>query len=121
MPRRDPTRSREPRSGGGQERSGPRERRPAVNVDEQALSLREANASYSTIARRLGLKRATDAHRAFIRAISSRSGEEQQTLVAHEHARLDRLEVRIRDRDAAAPDKIEHRLLAVGRLRAALP
>jgi len=62
-----------------------------------------------------------DAHRAFIRAISSRSGEEQRHLVANEQARLDKLEVRIRDRDAADPEKRERRLLAVAQLRAALP
>jgi hypothetical protein len=93
---------------------------PARNLDEQALELREANSSYSTIARRLELPRATDAHRAFVRAMRSRDGEEHQRLVANEHSRLDVLELRIRDRDAAQPEKIERRLLAVATLRAAL-
>jgi hypothetical protein len=100
-------------------RSG--ERRPAVSVDEQALALRELNASYSTIARQLTLRRATDAHRAFIRAVSSRSGEERQHLVANERARLDELELRIRGRDADYPEKLERRLKALGNLRTALP
>jgi hypothetical protein len=92
-----------------------------VNVDEQVLALREANSSYSSIARRLSLRRATDAHRAFIRAVGSRSGEEQRTLVASEQTRLNTLEARIRDRDAADPEKLERRLQAVAKLRAALP
>jgi hypothetical protein len=92
-----------------------------VNVDEQVLNLRERNASYSTIARQLTLPRATDAHRAFIRAVSSRSGEEQEQLVANERARLDDLELRIRQRDAEEPEKLERRLRALGNLRTALP
>ncbi len=100
-------------------RSG--ERRTAVNVDEQALALRERNASYSTIARQLTLPRATDAHRAFIRALSSRSGDEQQQLIASERARLDQLELRIRERDAGDPEKLDRRLRALGNLRTALP
>jgi hypothetical protein len=92
-----------------------------IDVDEQALQLREANASYSRIASRLSLRRATDAHGAFIRAVKSRSGEEQRTLVASEQARLNALEERIRSRDAAEPEKLQRRLEAVARLREALP
>jgi hypothetical protein len=107
-----PERSERPRSG---------DRRTTVSVDEQALALRERNASYSSIARHLTLPRATDAHRAFIRAISSRNGDEQLQLVAKERVRLDELEVRIRERDAADPEKLERRLKALGNLRTALP
>jgi hypothetical protein len=66
------------------------------------------------------MPRATDAHRAFVRAMRSRDGEEHKRLVANEHSRLDVLELRIRDRDAAQPEKVERRLLAVATLRAAL-
>lgn len=97
------------------------DRKPAVNVDEQALSLREANASYSTIARRLELRRATDAHRAFIRAVNARTGEAQRLLVANEQGRLDKLETRIRTRDAKDPEKLERRLVAVAKLRESMP
>lgn len=83
--------------------------------------MREAGVPYSTIARRLELHRATDAHGAFIRAVRSRAGDEQQRLVTNERARLDELEVRIRERDASQPEKLERRLLAVENLRAALP
>ncbi len=63
------------------------------SIDEQALSLRETNMSYAAIARKLKLTRAVDAHKAFIRAILSRQGDEQPGLVANERARLDKLEV----------------------------
>lgn len=111
------SRSRAPRP----ERDRTPDRRPPVNVDDRALSLREGNASYSAIARRLELRRAADAHRAFIRAVSCRSGDEQRKLVANEHARLDQLESRIRDRDAADPEKVQRRLQAVDTLRTSLP
>lgn len=121
VPRRRPDKRSKPQSF-RPERPGPAERRPPPGrVDEQALELREADASYSTIARQLGLRRATDAHKAFIRALRTRAGEDQVNLVAKEQVRLDRLEVRIRERDAAQPEKIVRRLEAVATLRAALP
>ena len=94
--------------------------RPA-NLDEQALSLGGANPSYSEIARRLEMRRATDAHRAFIRAVAARTGKEQRLLVAYEQGRLDNLETRIRVRDVQDPDKLERRLAAVPNLRVSLP
>jgi hypothetical protein len=90
-------------------------------VDEEALELRKRGASYSNIARRLELPRAINAHQAFIRALRSREGEELQGLVAAEGVRLDQLEARIRERDAAAPEKMERRLKAVEVLRSDLP
>jgi hypothetical protein len=119
MPRRefDSSRSdREPRP----ERPRSTDRR-APSVSEQALALREGNASYSAIAQRLALRRAMDAHKAFIRAVNSRTGEEQRHLVAREQARLDMLESRIQTRDAADPEKMQRRIEAVAKLRAALP
>jgi hypothetical protein len=97
------------------------DRRTPTKVSEQALTLREGNASYSAIARRLSLRRAVDAHQAFIRAVNARTGDEQALLVANEQARLDLLETRIRERDAADPEKIQRRVEAVSKLRAALP
>jgi hypothetical protein len=114
-------------SSNSQERPGVRPTRSsgggstASSVDEQALSLREADMSYAAIARKLELSRAVDAHKAFIRAVLSRRGDEQPSLVANERVRLDRLELRIRERDAADPDRLQRRLRAVARLRAALP
>jgi hypothetical protein len=86
-------------------------------VDSQVLTLREAGSSFSAIARRLELARAVDAHRSFLRALGAREGAERQRLIDNEEARLGRLEQRIRERDAAEPDKVERRLLGVDKLR----
>ncbi len=84
------------------------------------LELRETGASYSAIARQLEFRRATDAHRAFVQALHGLTGEERTRVTDNEIRRLDLLEARIRDRDAATPEKIKRRLEAVGLLRAAL-
>jgi hypothetical protein len=93
---------------------------PARDVDEQVLELRKAGASYSAIARSLELARAVDAHRSFVRAVSARDGDDRQKLIDDEEARLDQLEQRIRERDAADPGKVERRLLGVTKLREAM-
>ena len=77
--------------------------------------------SYAAIARKLEMTRAVDAQKAFIRAVLSRPGDEQPGLVANERARLDKLELVIRQGDAADPDRLQRRLRAVAKLRAALP
>jgi hypothetical protein len=97
-----------------------RRRVPAPQVDQQALELREAGASFSAIARSLELHRAMDAHRCFVRALGLRSDDERPKLVDNERARLDLLEQRIRQRDASNPVKIERRLLGVTKLREAI-
>jgi len=101
--------------------SGAGRQPPTRHIDDQALKLREGGASYSAIARRLKLDRATDAHHAFIRAVRAREGEARQHLVTTEGARLDQLEARVRERHAEDPDTLARRLQAVGNLRAALP
>lgn len=110
------------RSAGAPERgrAARRQRPPTREVDAQALALREGGNSYSAIARRLELGRAIDAHRSFVRALVAHDGAERQRLVSNEEARLDRLEQRIRDRDAAEPDKVTRRLLGVDKLREAI-
>jgi hypothetical protein len=65
----------------------------------------------------MGLKRAVDAQAAFLRALRTRQGEERVRLVQREGERLDELETRIRTRDAADPEKMERRLLALEKLR----
>lgn len=102
------------------ERVQPRRRPPGKTVDEQALELREGGASYSAIARRLELHRAGDAHGAFLRALKSRNDEEREQLIVSEQGRLDTLEKRIRERDAAVPEKLARRLGALESLRTAL-
>ncbi|MGH9087680.1 MAG: hypothetical protein ACRDYZ_06140 [Acidimicrobiales bacterium] len=89
-------------------------------MDGEALDLRERGASYSAIARQLELNRATDAHEAFIRALRALDDERRKQVIINEERRLDELEVRIRDRDAAAPEKVDRRVAAVERLRASL-
>ena len=107
-------------SDSSRERVPPRRRPPGKTVDEQALELREGGASYSAIARRLELHRAGDAHGAFLRALRLRNDTEREVLIANERERLDTLEKRIRDRDAALPEKLERRLGALESLRTAL-
>lgn len=101
--------------------SAPRRQRGAnLEVDAHVLTLREAGSSYSAIARRLELGRAVDAHRSFVRALGTLGGAERQRIVVNEEARLDRLERRIRERDAAMPEKITRRVAGVDKLRAAI-
>jgi hypothetical protein len=92
----------------------------APEIDAQALALREAGTSYSTIARMLELERAVDAHRCFVRALNAHDGKERRRLVDNEEARLDRLEERIRDRDKADATKMARRLRGVSNLREAI-
>ncbi len=122
MPRRTNTTLSRRRSSPAPERGGkPRRHRPPTQeVDAQVLALREGGNSYSAIARRLELGRAVDAHRSFVRALGSHDGAERRQLVENEEARLDRLEQRIRDRDAAEPSKIERRLLGLNNFREAI-
>ena len=65
----------------------------------------------------LGLKRSVDAQAAFLRALRQRDGEDRSRLAQRESDRLDVLETRIRTRDAAEPEKMERRLLALLKLR----
>jgi hypothetical protein len=103
------------------ERGGGRRRQASGDTDAQALTLRESGKSFSAIARTLGLDRATDAHRSYVRALGAREGDERRQLVKNEEARLDQLEQRIRERDAKDVPKLERRLEGVQRLREAIP
>jgi len=122
VPRHTHTTMSQRRSTSAPERSRPsRRQRPATReVDAQALALRESGSSYSAIARRLELGGAIDAHRSFVRALGAHQGAERQQLIDNEEARLDLLERRIRERDAADPDKIARRLMGVEKLREAI-
>jgi hypothetical protein len=68
----------------------------------------------------LELGRAVDAHRSFVRALGAHQGAERQRLVDNEEARLDLLERRIRERDAAEPEKVTRRLAGVDKFREAI-
>jgi hypothetical protein len=84
------------------------------------MALREQGNSYAAVARTLGLKRAADARKAFLRELRSRPDEERRSLVEHELQRLDQLEARIRARDAEEPDKLQTRLNALAAMRESL-
>jgi hypothetical protein len=84
------------------------------------MALREQGRSFAGIARTLGLKRAADAREAFLRELRSRPEEERRLLVEHELERLDKLEGRVRARDAEEPDKLRTRLAALTAMRESL-
>ena len=98
--------------------SGPRQNRRSL--DEEVVTLRETGKSYAAVAQALGIKRAAEAHAAFIRVLRARPDEERAALADRESQRLDRLEQRIRTRDAEEPDKLERRLGALEKLRQSL-
>ncbi len=121
MPRRTRERTASKRSAAPERDRAPRRQRPATrDVDAQALALRQSGESFSAIARRLDLHRAIDAHRSFVRALDAYNADDRRQLVEGEKERLDELEKRIRTRDAADPEKVERRLMGVGKLREAL-
>ena len=94
--------------------------RSRTNTDRDALGLREEGRSYAAVARSLGLKRATDARAAFLRALRTYPEADRAQIVVREHQRLDELESRIRTRDSREPEKLERRLAALAQLRQGL-
>jgi hypothetical protein len=84
------------------------------------MALREQGRSFASIAGTLGFKRAAEARAAFLRELRSRPDEERQHLVERELERLDKLEARIRARDADEPDKLQTRLGALAAMRESL-
>ncbi|HET6916889.1 MAG TPA: hypothetical protein VFH56_12435 [Acidimicrobiales bacterium] len=82
--------------------------------------MREQGRSFAAIARTIGLKRAADARQAFLRELRGLPDDERQALVVREMGRLDKLEARIRSRDAEEPEKLETRLGALAAMRASL-
>src|SRR6516225_10485729 len=73
---------------GREERDRPRPP-PRRNTDGEALALREQGRSYAAIARTLGLKRATDARAAFLRALRAAPEDERTQIAGREYQRLD--------------------------------
>ena len=118
-----------PRSGGDRRSQhgdgGDRGERPSgrfsrTNTDREALDLREKGQTYAAVARHLGLKRATDARNAFLRAMRNCPEADRAEIVVRENRRLDELETRIRTRDSGEPEKLERRLAALAHLREGL-
>lgn len=114
-----PDRSRADGSDTNGDRGGPRSQARRT-TDADALALREEGRSYAAVARNLGLKRATDARQAFLRGMRARPDEERRLIADRERGRLDKLELRIRERDADDPVKLERRLTALAQLRLGL-
>jgi hypothetical protein len=100
------------------DRRGPRQSRGGS--DEEALRLRDEGRSFAAVARTLNMKRANDARASFLRALRSRPEDEQAKLIERERARLDQLEVRIRDRDKDDQVRLDRRLAALETMRSAI-
>jgi hypothetical protein len=98
----------------------PPQRRSGAQLDSEAFALRERGESFSAIARSLELRRTKDAVAAFHRVLRSKPDGERAVAVQGERERLERLEARIRDRDAHDPSKRDRRLAALEVLRAQL-
>lgn len=81
------------------------------------LALRGRGLSFSAIAGRLGLRRSKDAFEAFHRALDATTGGERGEVIRQELGRLESLEARIRSRDAAKPEKLDHRMRALEEMR----
>lgn len=120
MPRRTHAKLLKKRSTDSDRKRSGRPRSPAHDVGEQVVALRETGSSYSAIARTLELQSATGAHQSFVRALETHDSAARRRLADNEEARLDRLEQRIRDRDAPDTEKIERRLRGVANLRKAI-
>ena len=91
---------------------------PPVDVDAKALELRSHGDSFRSIAEALGFERSSGAIKAFNRALRQRPGPEQETLLADELRRLDRLEDRVRRNSSLEQPETERRLRALVRIRA---
>lgn len=63
------------------------------------------------------MRRSKDAFEAFHRALDATPGGERQEVIRQELGRLASLEARIRSRDAAAPEKLDHRIRALEEMR----
>lgn len=81
------------------------------------LALRSEGLSFAAIASRLGLRRSNDALDAFHRALQSSDESVKPELIREELGRLETLEARIRTRDGAEPEKMQHRLEALEKMR----
>lgn len=89
-------------------------------LDERALALRRQSKGFGTIARALGLSRASDANEAFNRALRRRPPDEKATIRAEENDRLDRLREAVAADTNRTSEEIAKRQRAIDRLRARL-
>jgi hypothetical protein len=115
LPRRSQPSSNRPERNVNRRSAPPRQVRR--DADEEALAQRESGKTFAAVARTVGFNRANEAHRAFLRALRKREAEDRNNLVRREYLRLDRLETRIRTRDASDPQRMERRLAALAKMR----
>jgi hypothetical protein len=87
------------------------------NSDGDSMALRDQDQSFASIASSLGLKRATDAHAGYLRALRQLPDGQRSDAIKRENDRLDRLEDRIRTRDKSDPPKMTRRLQALQTMR----
>lgn len=91
---------------------------PATEVDDRVLELRSRGGSFKSIADTLGLEKSGAAIKAFNRALRRRPPSEQETLLADELTRLDRMEARVRANTELEATESARRLRAIVRIRA---
>ena len=113
-PRGGPSRPGEDRD---RDRDAPSFRPQRRNTSAEVLALRESDHSFVSIASSLGMKRASEAHEGFLKAVREMPDDQRAEAVKRESARLDRLEQRIRSRDASDPSKMARRLAGLQTMR----
>ena len=87
------------------------------NTGAEILALRDQEHTFASIAGAVGLKRSSDAHAGFVRAVRELPEDQRTEVLQREAQRLDRLEQRIRTRDGADPTKMARRLEALQAMR----
>lgn len=101
-----------------QRRAGPPAPQPEIEADDKVLEMRSHGGSFKSIAETLGFEKSGTAIKAFNRALRRRPASEQETLLAGELHRLDRMEARVRANTALETPEVERRLRAIVRIRA---
>jgi hypothetical protein len=91
-----------------------------IEQDDKALALRRQGSSFAAIARDLGFERASDATRAFNRALRTRPAKEQKEVRDEENRRLDVLVQGVKSREGLPADDVERKLRNIERLRTQL-
>lgn len=90
------------------------------SVDEQVLVLRGQGRSFRRIADTLGLGKASEANRAFNRALRRHSPDKRASIRSQENARLDHMAASVRADESLSTADADKRLRVVERLRTRL-
>ena len=89
-------------------------------TDDRVLALRRKGKGFQSIAGAVGLAKASDANKAFNRALRRLPDAEAATVRSEEDGRLDRLATLTRENDAFTEEEVERRLGVIERLRTRL-